>query len=163
MAVDTNLNQFKQSAAVGDLDLSFFGAENVITVLFDPTDTTHKVYGGQGVSLKDLGADDSSGAPIVGYRAADTASIFGVRVRSLKDAYTEGKGLMEVAIDGAVMWFKASAALNRGVKVSLVFGTPGSVQAAGTKAYLGYTLDKVSSGGMVRVMLRCDAVTAGTT
>lgn len=163
MAVDTNLNQFKQSPAVGDLDLSFFGAENVITCRMDPTDTTNKVYGGQGVILKDCGADDSVGAPIVGVRASDLIAIFGVRVRSLKDSYTEGKGLMEVATAGAVMWFKASAALNRGVKVSLVYGTAGNVQAAGTKAFLGYTLDKVAQNGMVRVMLRCDAVTAGTT
>ena len=69
---------------------------------------------------------------------------------------------MEVAIRGAVMWFKASAALARGVAVTLDTATPGNVKAQTTKAFLGYTLDKVAQNGMVRVMLGCDALTAGS-
>lgn len=159
---DQNINQFKQGPAVGDLDLNFFGGENVITVRVDPTDTTTKFYGGTGVILKDCGADDVAGPPIVGVRSGDTIAIFGVRKRSLKDSYTMGNGFMEVAIAGAVMWFKASAALARGVAVTLDTATSGNVKAATTKAYLGYTLDKVAQNGMVRVMLACDAITAGS-
>jgi hypothetical protein len=163
MGLTQNINQFKPGVAPGDLDLSYFGGENVVSVRYDPSDTTGNIEPGEGVTLKDLGADDIQGPPIVGARSSDLTAIFGVRLRSLKDPNSTGGKIMEVAIKGAVMWFKASAALNRGVKVSLVQATPGNVQAAGTKAYLGYTLDKVAQNGMVRVMLVCDAVTAGTT
>lgn len=159
----TNMNVFRPEVAVGDLDLNYFGGENVVTIKFDPTDSSTKVYAGQGVTLKDCGADDVAGVPIVGTRAADTTAIFGVRRRSLRQSYNAQNEEFEVAIKGAVVWFKASAALNRGVKVTLDRATPGNVKAAGTLAILGYTLDKVAQNGMVRVMLTCDAVTAGTT
>lgn len=162
MSQTTNMNVFRPDVAVGDLDLNYFGGENVVTVKVDPTDTTNKFYAGQGVILKDCGADDVAGAPIAGVRSGDTIAIFGVRRRSLRQAYNVGGEEMEVAIKGAVMWFKASAALNRGVAVTLDTATPGNVKAQSTKAFLGYTLDKVAQNGMVRVMLGCDALTAGS-
>jgi hypothetical protein len=48
------------------------------------------------------------------------------------------------------------------VAVTLDTATPGNVKAQSTKAFLGYTLDKVAQNGMVRVMLGCDALTAGS-
>ena len=162
MGTTTNMNVFRPDIAVGDLDLNYFGGENVVTVKVDPTDTTNKFYAGQGVILKDCGADDVAGAPIAGVRSGDTIAIFGVRRRSLRQSYNVGGEEMEVAIKGAVMWFKASTALNRGVAVTLDTATPGNVKAQTTKAFLGYTLDKVAQNGMVRVMLGCDALTAGS-
>lgn len=165
MGTTLNVNQFRRAPAPGDLDLSYFGSEHVIAARYNPEETSGvTVESGEGIKLVDLGStNDVAGPPIVDVRTADVQTIFGVRVRQAKSALTNPGEMVDVAVSGAVMWFKASAALNRGVKVSLVFGTPGMVQAIGTKAYLGYTLDKVASGGMVRVMLVCDAVTAGTT
>lgn len=162
MAVDTNINQFKQGKAVGDIALGFFGGESVISVRYNPSGTGDLVAG-ETVRLVDLGSSDLAGVPIIDKRATDLQAIFGVVKRSLKQAKFEPGDFVEVAINDTVMYLKAAGALNRGVKVSGVAATPGSIQAIGTKAYLGYTLDKAGSGDIVRVMLKPDAVTAGTT
>lgn len=163
MAADQNINQFSQGRAVGDLDLNFFGGENKISCRYNPEDTaTNKLVAGETVKLVDLGSSDSAGIPIIAKRTADTDTIFGVVVRSLKDSSFSPEAIVEIAVNGAVMNLCASAAINRGVKVSGVVATPGNIQAVGTKAYLGYTLDKaVSANDIVRVMIQADAVTAG--
>ena len=56
MAQSVNLNQFKQAHEVGDVDLTFFGGENIMSVLIDPTETATNTYTpGMGVRLLDLG------------------------------------------------------------------------------------------------------------
>ena len=65
MAVDTNINQFKQGKAVGDIDLNYFGGESIISVRYNPEATsTNRLIAGEAVMLKDLGADDVAGPPI---------------------------------------------------------------------------------------------------
>jgi len=162
MALDTNVNQFKQGKAVGDIALNFFGGESIVSVRYNPSGTGN-LKAGETIRLVDLGASDLAGAPIIDKRTTEIQAIFGVVKRSLKQAEFEPGDFVEVAIFGAVMYLKASAALARGVKVSGGIATPGSIQAIGTKAYLGYTIDKAGSGDIVRVMLTPDAVTAGTT
>jgi len=163
MAADQNINQFKQGRAVGDLDLNFFGGENVISCRYNPEDTsTNKLIAGETVKLADLGSSDSAGLPIITKRTADTDTIFGTVVRSLKDSSFAPGDRLEIAVNGAVMNLRASAAINRGTKVSGVVATPGNIAAVGTNAYLGYTLDKASAANdIVRVMIQADAVTAG--
>jgi hypothetical protein len=161
---DQNINQFKQGKAVGDLDLNFFGGENVISCRYNPSDTsTNRLVAGETVTLADLGASETAGIPVVTKRGADTTAIFGCVKRSLKKAEFKPDDIVEIAVFGAVMNLRASAALNRGVKVSGIYGTPGSIQAVSTKAYLGYTLDHAAaSGDIIRVMIQADAVTAGS-
>lgn len=163
MALDQNINQFKQGRAVGDLDLNFFGGENVISCRYNPEDTsTNTLVAGETVKITDLGANDVVGVPIVTKRTADTDTIFGTVIRSKKQASFAPGDIVEIAVQGAVMNLRAGAAINRGVKVSGVFGTPGNIAAVGTNAYLGYTLDKASAANdIVRVMIQADAVTAG--
>lgn len=163
MALDQNINQFKQGRAVGDLDLNFFGGENVISCRYNPEDTsTNTLVAGETVKLTDLGANDVVGVPIVTKRTSDTDTIFGTVIRSKKQASFAPGDIVEIAVQGAVMNLRAGAAINRGVKVSGVFGTPGNIAAVGTNAYLGYTLDKASAANdIVRVMIQADAVTAG--
>jgi len=162
MAVDTNVNQFKPGKAVGDIALNFFGAESIISVRYNPNGTGNLIPG-ETIRLVDLGASDLAGDPIVDKRTTEVQAIFGTVRRSLKQATFAPGDTVEVAIEGAVMYLKAAAALTRGVKVSGVVATPGSVQAIGTKAYLGYTLDKAGIGDIIRIYLKNDAVTAGTT
>ena len=164
MAVDTSLNQFKQGKAVGDLDLNYFGGGTTITCRFNINAGSTTLKAGEAVKLTDLGSDDLAGVPIVAKRTADTDAIFGVVKRSLKQSSFEAGDMVEIAIEGSVMFLLAGAALNRGVKVSTTFGTSGTLVAAGTKAYLGYTLDKASAANdVIRVFIKADAVTAGTT
>lgn len=161
--VDTNLNQFKQGRAVGDIDLNFFGGESVISCRYSPSGTGNLVAG-EAVKLVDLGADDVVGPPIIDKRAGDTVAIYGIVKRSLKQATFAPGAIVEIAVEGTVMFLRAKAALARGVKVSSEVATAGNIQAIGTKAYLGYTLDKaVNANDIVRVFVKADAVTAGTT
>jgi len=158
-----NLNQFKLQQEVGSLDLTFFSGEQVVSCLYDPTETaTVTLVPGEAVSLTDLGADDIPGAPIIGKRADDAAVIFGTVVRTTKKATYYPGDYLEIAIRGCAMVFKSANALNRGVSVSAVQATPGNIQAVSTHAVLGYTLDKVAAGGLGRVMITADAVTAGS-
>lgn len=163
MAVDTNINQFKQGRAVGDLDLNFFGGASTISCRYSP-EGTGDLIAGEAVKLLDLGADDVVGPPIIDKRAGDTTAIYGVVIRSLKQSAFAPGAMVEIAIEGSVMFLRAGAELARGVKVSAVKATSGNIQAIGTKAYLGYTLDKAANtSDIVRVFLKADAVTAGTT
>lgn len=158
-----NLNQFKQTPQVGSLDLTTNPNPAVMSVLYNPTDTTTSVVPGEGVKITDLGANDVPGPPIVAKRSDDTEAIIGVRVFNTQTGEIQGGEIMTIAMRGAVVFMKAAAAIARGAKVSLVQATPGEVQAQGTKAYLGYLLDKAAAtGDIVRVMIDADAVTAGS-
>jgi len=164
MSDNLNLNQFKILQVPGAQDLSFFGGENTMSVLFDPQDTsTDQLMAGEGVELVDLGSEDQAGPPIVTVRANDIAPIFGVRLRNTKAPYASPGERCEIGVAGSVVWFMSASALNRGVKVSLVEVTPGAIQAIGTEALLGITLDKIAANGMGRVLLQCDGFTPGTT
>lgn len=164
MAVDTNINQFKLGKAVGDLDLSFFGGECRISCRYNPEATsTDRLVAGESVLLKDLGADDVAGPPIIDKRASEHLStIFGTVVRSLKQSTFAPGDIVEIAIQGAVMWHKASGALNRGVAVTPVLATAGSVKAVSTKTHYGITLDKIADAGIGRVLIQANGVAVGS-
>lgn len=156
-----NMDQFAIQHAVGDMDLSFFGGESTMSVLYNPNGVGGNLTPGMGVGLVDLGAADSAGAPIVDVRSAATTPIFGVKVRDTRMAQVPAGQVTEIAVRGAVVWFQATAALNRGVPVTLDLANPGNVIAQGSNAFLGLTLDKVAANGMVRVWLQCDGLSAG--
>lgn len=158
-----NLNQFKMSGEVGDLDLSMCSGESVFSCLFDPTDTSNELVAGEGCELFDLGADDQIGAPIVGIRATENDPIFGVLKRNSAQSTKEGGQIVEVATAGSVVRMKAAGALARGVAVTLVLATPGQVKAVGDFAKFGITLDKATQANdVIRVLIQADGVTAGT-
>lgn len=163
MAVDTNINQFKQGKAVGDLDLSYFGGENVISCRYNPSATsTNRLIAGESVILKDLGSDDMSGPPIVDERGTELVTIFGTVVRSLKQSEFKPGDIVEIALAGAVMFHKASGALSRGAAVTQVLATPGSVKAVSTKTHYGIMLDKCADGAIGRVLIQANGVAVGS-
>ena len=164
MAVDTNINQFKQGKAVGDLDLNYFGGEARISCRYNPEATsTDRLVAGESVLLKDLGADDVAGPPIIDKRASEhTSTIFGTVVRSLKQSSFAPGDIVEIAVSGAVMFLKASGALNRGVAVTPVLATSGSVKAVSTKTHYGITLDKIADAGIGRVLIQANGVAVGS-
>jgi hypothetical protein len=162
MAADQNMNQFAQGRAVGDLDLAYFGYENVISCRYNPAGTGNLVAG-ESVMLFDGGASDVAGPPSVDKRAADHSSpIYGTVRRSLRKAEILPGETVEIAIAGAAMFQKASGAMNRGARVSPVLATPGSVAALGTNTPYGILLDKAASGDIVRVLIQADGYSVGS-
>lgn len=163
MAVDTNINQFKQGKAVGDVDLNYFGGEAIISCRYNPEATsTNRLIAGESVKLKDLGADDVAGPPIVDERATELETIFGTVKRSLKQAEFKPGDMVEIAVSGAVMFHKAAGALARGVAVTQVLATPGSIKAVSTKTHYGITLDKIADGAIGRVLIQANGVAVGS-
>jgi hypothetical protein len=163
MALDTNINQFKQGVAIGDLDLKYFGGESRISCLYNPEATsTDRLKAGESVLLKDLGADDVAGPPIIDKRGTELVTIFGTVVRSLKQSEFAPGDIVEIAVSGACMFLKASGALSRGVAVTPVLATVGSVKAVSTKTHYGITLDKIADAGIGRVLIQADGVAVGS-
>jgi len=159
----SNINQFQVEAAIGELDLSFFGCEHTISCRYNPGATsTNRLIPGESVKLVDLGSSDSVGSPIVDERATELEAIFGTVVKSKnKKEYVPGD-TVQIAVSGAVMRLKASGALNRGAQVTPVLATPGSVKAVSTKAPYGYMLDKTADTAIGRVWIQADAKSVGS-
>lgn len=162
MALNTNL--FKQAAVAGTLDLVTNPNPSVMSVRFDPGAGAATLDVGEGCKLKDLGASDSVGPPIVGERVSDVDEIFGMRIFSTKEGESVAGDMTEIAFKGAVVFMTAKAAILRGAQCSLEFGVAGQIQAIGTKAIFGQTLDKAGSAGdLIRVLITADGITEGTT
>ena len=164
MAETINLNQFKLAHETGDVDLTFFGGENIISVLIDPTETATDEYNpGMGVALIDLGASDQVGLPIVHKRTTQVQAIFGVVKRSPKWSKAYPGQTIEIALAGCPVWFNSVAGALRGAKVSLDVANPGNILASTVnRATLGVVLDKIAANSLGRVLIQADGVTAGT-
>jgi hypothetical protein len=163
MALDTNINQYEIGRAVGDLDLSFFGGEARVSCRYNPEATsTDRLKAGESVLLKDLGADDVAGPPIIDKRGTELVTIFGTVVRSLKQSEFKPGDIVEIAVAGAVIWAKAAGALARGVAVTPVLATVGSVKAVSTKTHYGITVDKIADAGIGRVWIQANGVSVGS-
>ena len=151
-----NSNQFKQTSVVGELDLTTNPNPSILNCRFNPSSSqTAGIIPGTGVKLVDLGSGDQNGVPEVDVLTADTQIAFGVTAINRKTATVPLGGIVGVAIQGAVIRMLSSAAINRGVPVSLVSATPGSVKALTSGNYVaGLTLDKATgSGQLIRVLL----------
>lgn len=155
-----NMNQFKKSAVTGQLDLKAGGLDTTFTVRFNPSSAEESIVAGQGVQLVDLDTDDVNGLPVVDVLDADADVPFGAVVFSHKKGTFEPGDIIQVSYKGCVQFMNASAALNRGVGVALDVTTPGDVQAVGTNAQFGITLDKASAADdLIRVLVDTAAAT----
>lgn len=149
------INQFSPTAYPGQLDLQTNPNPFVLSCRYDPQDTEgNTLVNGEGVLLKDLGANDAAGLPIVGKRTYNYDLIFGVKVARTKQNESAVGDVVEVAGYGAVVFMTCSGAITRGSRVSLVLATPGSVQtlASGYQEF-GFALDKGSNGDLIRVQI----------
>lgn len=151
-----NMNQFKQSVAVGELDLQTSPNGAGFTVLVSPSSTTEGMVPGEGVKLVDLAASDIKGInPIVDERALDADAIFGVKIFNTKKNSNVAGDIIQVAGKGAVIWMNAGAAIARGASVDLVLATPGNVVTAAGATVLGVALDKASAADqLIRVLIQ---------
>lgn len=157
-----NMNQFRQTAIVGELDLATNPNPNVFTCRFKDASSTDgtELSPGEPCKLIDLGSDDIVGPPIVDEMAdINDGGSFGVCVYSTKDNNNTDGALVQVAGEGSVMWLEASAAIARGASVSAVLASPGEVVTATTGDILGIALDKAAGdGSMLRVLIKPVAV-----
>jgi len=154
-----NMNQFSMGPVAGQLDLQTNPNPAVMSVRFDPSNTTDKLGFGVGVVLSDLGSSDSAGPPIVALRAGDGNKIEGVRIFSTKQGEVEGGQVTEIATAGAVVFMKAAGALARGVVVTLDVSADATVKAVGSDTSFGVTLDKATAAEqLIRVRIIADGV-----
>jgi len=151
-----NMNQFKQSTVVGELDLQTSANPAVFTVLLSPESATTGMVPGEGVKLVDLGASDFRGInPIVDVRALDADAIFGVKVFNTKKNSNVAGEVIQIAGKGAAIWLNAGAAILRGASVDLVLATPGNVVMADGATVLGVALDKATAADqLIRVLIQ---------
>lgn len=157
---DFNTNQFKQSAKAGQVDLSVTSNEALFTCRYNPEATsTLRLVEGAGVMLKDLGASDSIGPPIVDVRPDDNEPLtFGIKVYTTKKNNNEPGEIVQIATEGAVVFMKASGAITRGAPLALVLATEGEVIIATTEDVIGKALDKAADGELVRVLIKVAVV-----
>lgn len=157
-----NLNQFSQTAAVGEVDLQTSPNASLFTCRFkdasETADTTLKP--GEPAKLVDLGASDFIGLPLVDEMAdINDGGSFGVCVLDTKNNPKVDGDVCQIAAEGTVVWLEASAAILRGASVSAVLASPGEVVTATTGDILGIALDKAAAdGSMLRVLIKPVAV-----
>jgi hypothetical protein len=159
----SNINQFNLEPAIGEIAGSFIGGENIISCIYNPDATsTNRLIAGESVKLANPATSEATGNIYVDERATELEAIFGTVIKSAKQKEFKPGDAVKIAVSGAIMRLKASGALNRGVAVTPVLATPGSVKAVSTKAPYGVTLDKIADTAIGRVWIQADAITAGT-
>jgi hypothetical protein len=150
-----NQNQFKQNAVVGQLDETTGQNNFVMDVRYNSEATsTNTLEPGEGVKLADLGSNDPGGNPFVDERTADGDAIYGVKIFSTKENLDSPGDVFSVAMEGAIIYMNASAAIARGALVALVRATEGDVVTRTTEEILGIALDKASAADdLIRVKI----------
>jgi len=146
-----NLSQFKQSALVGQQDLTV--NNNIVAVRIDPAYSGNlPLVAGQAFRLIDV----AGGVPIVTPVADATITPYGVAIHTLKrDTFLAGD-YIELALQGSVVYMQTSAAIARGAKVQVdpTGPTISTLTSLPTNASLGVCLDKpTATGQLARVSI----------
>lgn len=150
-----NQNQFTKQGVVGSMDLSMGGISHALTLRIDPGSTAEDVVPGTLVKLVDGGADDPNGVPLVDVLGGDDEEATGVILYTPKQGKFQPGDIVQVAVEGDVVRMNAGAALARAVPVAGVNATAGNIQALGSNAQLGITLDKATAGDqLIRVKIK---------
>lgn len=141
-------NQFSQSPVLGQIDLMY--DYNTRSVQIDTSQAT-ALYAGAAVKI----VDSAGGVPKVVGCSAASDEVLGFINFDIKNVSFSAGQMAEISMSGNVMWLYATAAIARGVQVSLDLSTNGGVQAAaghtGDKI-IGWAYDKASAAGdLIRV------------
>lgn len=143
------INQFAQTPVQGMMDLEFNGS--VWTGQVSNSQGT-ALIAGQTVKLDPTAA---SGVPKYLARTAATDPIDGVVARNLKNPSFVAADYFEVAASDSVIYLTADAAINRGIPVEEVLGSPGHVIPwAGVNPVLGWAFGNASAAtDLVRIYI----------
>lgn len=144
-------NAFAQSAQLGMIDLRF--DYNTVSVQIDSSQAT-ALYAGAAVKM----VDSADGIPKVVGCAANSDSVLGFINFDIKSVAFVAGDRAEISMGGNVVYLYATAAISRGVQVSLDLSTNGGVHAitSGTTGdnIVGWAYDKAPAAGtLIRVHL----------
>ncbi len=150
LAETQSQNQFGQGPFLGMVDLRF--NPNSVSVIIDSGETG-SLLAGQAVKM----VDSAGGVPKVEACDADDDEVLGFINFDIKTvAFTAGMKA-EISMAGNCMFLVATAAIARGVQVTLVAATVGGVAAAtgsSTDRIVGWAYDKAANAGqLIRVMI----------
>lgn len=141
-------NQFKQSVEKGQLDMRI-----------NPNTIPCQVAAGEtllpGMAVKLV--DDSNPIPVVTPVTADTDKVFGVVPYNLQRSSHVGDDgdVLEISIDGSIIYMEASAAIARGADVMVVVASEKVALSTSGKAVLGFAFDKAAADGdLIRVYVQ---------
>lgn len=147
-------NKFSQSPIQGMLDLRFNG--NTITAQID-SGQSGSVVASQAVMF----TQDAGGVPKVEKCTANTDVVAGFVNYDVKSQSFEAGDIVEISMNGNVMYMVSTAAIDRGAKVMIVPATPGGVATATTgKPISGWAMDPASGAGeLIRVFILTPSLT----
>jgi len=151
-----SVNQFKQSAELGQADLSY--NPNTISGEIASTETAELVAG-DFVKM----ADVAGGAPKFLKCTADTDEAYGVLLYNPKDTKRVKGDFAEIGSMGNVVYLRATGAIGRGAQVALDTSETGGVTATLTSvSIVGHAMDKAAADGdLIRVMLSTPSFAVG--
>jgi hypothetical protein len=151
-----NINQFKQSAIQGQLDLEV--NTNTISVKIQDADPDARLVPGQCVKQ----VDSSEGVIVV--QACDAASddVFGViNFGGKRPTYKNGDFVEISYFKGNVMFMTSSAAIAAGANVMPVIASKKIATATGGNRIIGKALDKATAADqLIRVTINLPGATA---
>lgn len=144
-------NQFAQKGVVGMIDMRF--PYNSVSVQIDSSQSD-ALYAGAAVKM----VDSAGGVPKVVGCSAESDEVLGFINFDVKTVQFVAGSMAEISMAGNVMYLFATAAIARGVEVSLDLTTMGGVQAASGNTgdtIVGWAFDKASAAGdLIRVFLK---------
>lgn len=144
--VSQNLNQFKQTPMVGQLDWTV--NNNVVPCRILATSSGGALLvAGNAVKL----VDSAGPVPIVDLVTGVTDTPWGVLVHNMKgDTFLAGQ-YVDVALQGSTIYLQTSAAIARGAKIQIdpTGPTVATLASPPNNASLGYSVDKPAAANAV--------------
>lgn len=143
-------NQFNQTAVLGQLDLPY--NYNTIAAEIDVTQSG-TIYAGQAVKV----IASAGGIPKVVAIAANSDDVFGFINYDIKTVGFVAGSVCEISQAGNVMFLYASAAINRGTRVTVSIVSPGTVDplvGSSGADIVGFAIGQASAAGnLIRIKL----------
>ena len=149
LAPTQNPNQFTQAPYLGMIDMRF--PYNSVSVLVDQSQAS-PLFPGAAVKM----VDSVGGVPKVVACSADSDNVLGFINFDIKSISFSAGQPCEISMGGNVMYLYATAAISRGVQVTLDLSTNGGVAAAVSgHNIVGWSYDKATAPGqLIRVFLK---------
>lgn len=156
-------NQFAQTiASLGSVQLPY--SYNTLSVQFDPA-SSGTLVAGQAVIFSTASSGVVSGVPLIAPSLAQADHVVGFVNYNVKNAVFLPGDLLEISMDGNVTYLQASSAITRGQFVVscpavVANGNIGGVTAVtGSSGFdlVGWSLDTVAAGSLVRIHLKTPA------
>lgn len=157
-----NPNQFAGFPILGQLQMPY--NYNTLSVQFDPAGSG-TLIAGQAVAFSTPNSGVVSATPLIVPSLAQADHVAGFANYNIKNAVFNPGDYLEISMFGNVMYLQACAAINRGqfviscpaVVANGNIGGVSPVTGSSTFDVLGYSLDTVVAGSLVRISLQTPA------